>query len=142
MKSLTPFLYVKGVSMKLKLFSLAFLAILFFAGTSFAAKTVPGDVLVIFKNPFSDIPVTQETLSRDSGVHAEYINSVAKSLDAKVSFIYEGFSVDGNNITALLHSDSRSETDLLFDLRMRDDVKSASLNRVKKPPIIIRRKTH
>lgn len=129
--------------MNLKLFSLVLVTMLIFCGTSMAAQTVPGDVLVVFYNPFPDIPVTKETLSRDSGVHAEYINSVAEDLNAKVSFIYDSLSVDGNNITALLHTDTRSETDLWFDLRMRKDVKGASLNHATKliKPVR-RRKTH
>ena len=96
-----------------------------------AAKTVPGDVLVTFYNPFPDVPVTKESL-QDSGVHAEYIKNVAESLEAKVSLIYDTLSIEGNNIMALFHTDSRSETDLWFDLRMRDDVKGASLNHVTK----------
>ena len=112
---------------------LALSAILIFCGVSFAAQTVPGDVLVIFYNPFPDEPITKESLAQDSGVHAEYIKNVAEELDATVSLIYENLSIEGNNITALFHTDSRSETDLWFDLRMRDDVKGASLNHIAKP---------
>ena len=123
--------------MRLKLFLLALAVTLFFCGTAFAAKTVPGDVLVTFYNPFPDVPVTKESLARgsdsqDVGVHAEYINNIAESLDAKVSLIYDTLSIENNNITALFHTNSRSETDLWFDLRMRDDVKGASLNHVTK----------
>ncbi|MBR2207465.1 MAG: hypothetical protein IJ859_01510 [Synergistaceae bacterium] len=117
--------------MRLKLFLLALAVTLFFCGTAFAAKTVPGDVIVTFYNPFPDVPVTKESL-QEAGVHAEYIKNVAESLDAKVSLIYDTFSIEGNNIMALFHTNSRSETDLWFDLRMRDDVKGASLNHVTK----------
>ena len=119
--------------MKLKLFLSALLATLFFCGTSFAAQSVRGDVLVIFYNPFPDVLVTSETLSKDSGVHYEYVDSVAKSLDAEIKIVYDALSIDGNNITALLHSDSKSETDLWFELRMRKDVKGASLNHIRRP---------
>ena len=121
--------------MKLKLFLLAFTALflLFFCGNSFAAA-VPGDVIVTFYNPFLDIPVTKETL-QESGVHFEYVHEVAESLDAKVSLIYDVLSIESNNIMALFHTDSKSETDLWFDLRMRDDVKGASLNHVVKSAI-------
>jgi len=118
--------------MKLKLFLSIFATLLFFCGTSFADNTVPGDVIVIFYNPSPDIPVTMETLSKDSGVHYEYINSVAEELEAKVSLIYDTLSIDSNTIMALFHTDTRSAIDLWFDLRMRDDVKGASLNHIQK----------
>ena len=70
--------------------------------------------------------------TRKAGVHAAYVNSVAESLDARVFHIYEGLSVDGNNITALLHTDAKSEGALWVELRMRKDVKGASLNYVSK----------
>ena len=121
--------------MKLKLFFIILSAVLIFCETSFAAQTVPGDVIAVFYNPFPDVPITKESLSlgndsQDIGVHAEYVKNVAEKLDAKVSVIYETLSIEGSNIMALLHTDSKSETDLWFDLRMRDDVKSASLNYV------------
>ena len=118
--------------MRLKLFLSVLIITLIFCGTAFAAKTVPGDVLVTFYNPFPDVPVTKESL-QEAGVHAEYIKNVAESLDAKVSLIYDTLSIEGNNIMALFHSDSKSETDLWFELRMRKDVKGASLNHIKKP---------
>ena len=119
--------------MKLKLFLSALFIALIFCGTSCAAQTVKGDVLVIFHNPFPDVPVTSESLNKNSGVHYEYVNSVAESLDAKIKFVYDVLSIDGNNIMALFHSDSKSETDLWFELRMRKDVKGASLNHISKP---------
>ena len=124
--------------MKLKLFFIALSAVFIFCGVSFAAQTVKGDVIVIFYNPFPEIPVTKESLSlgndsKDIGVHAEYIKNVAGELDAKVSIIYETLSVENNNIMALFHTDSRSETDLWFDLRIRKDVKGASLNHIARP---------
>ena len=119
--------------MRLKLFLLAFTALLIFCGASFAA-TVPGDVLVTFYNPFPGIPVTKESL-QEAGVHAEYIKNVAESLDAKVSLIYDTLSIEENNIMALFHTDSRTETDLWFDLRMRDDVKGASFNHIAKTAV-------
>ena len=119
--------------MKIKLFLTALTMLLIFCGTSFAAQTVKGDVLVTFYNPSPDIPVTKESLSlgsesEDIGFHAEYIKSVAEELDAKISFIYDTLSIENNTIMALFHTDTRSETDLWFDLRMRDDVKGAQFN--------------
>ncbi len=123
--------------MKIKIFLAALSAVLIFCGTSFAAQVVKGDVLVTFYNPSPDIPVTQESLSpgsgsEDIGFHAQYIKTVAEELDAKVSFIYDSLSIENNTIMALFHTDTRSETDLWFDLRMRNDVKGASFNYLKK----------
>ena len=126
--------------MKLKLFLPALFITLIFCGTSSAAQNVKGDVIVIFNNPFPDVSVTEESLNKNSGVHYRYVDSVAKSLDAEIKIIYDVLSIDGNNIMALFHSDSKSETDLWFELRMRNDVKGASLNRIKKPSI--RKKAH
>ena len=126
--------------MKLKLFLPALFITLIFCGTSSAAQNVKGDVIVIFNNPFPDVSVTEESLNKNSGVHYRYVDSVAKSLDAEIKIIYDVLSIDGNNIMALFHSDSKSETDLWFELRMRNDVKGASLNRIKKTSI--RKKAH
>ena len=103
-------------------------------------RAVPGDVLVIFKNPFPDVPVTLESLARGSGAHAAFAESVAESLDAKVTRIYESLSVEGNEIMALLHTDSRSESTLWLELRMRPDVKGASLNYVERINVMRPRK--
>ena len=119
--------------MRLKLFLSVLIITLIFCGTSYAAQTVNGDVIVIFNNPFPDVPVTEESLNKNSGVHYGYVNSVAESLDAEIKIIYDALSVKENNIMALFHSDSKSETDLWFELRMRKDVKGASLNHIKKP---------
>lgn len=123
------------MKLKLFLFLSVLTAVLLSCGSSFAARTVPGDVIVIFYNPYPDVPVTSESLSKDSGVHYEYVNSVAKSLDAEIKIIYDVLSVDGNNIMTLFHSDSKSETDLWFELRMRKDVKGASLNHISRPSL-------
>ena len=118
-------------------FVFTLLALVITAGTAMAANAVPDDVLVIFNNPFPDVPVTAESLFRGSdtqepGVHAAYIDEAAKSLDAKVTHIYEALSIDGGNITALMHTDAKSEGTLWLELRMRKDVKGASLNYVRK----------
>lgn len=100
------------------------------------AVSVPGDVIVVFRNPFPDLPVTSESLAKESeggeqGKHRAYVESVAESLDAKVAFIYEVLSMNNNSINVLLHSDTKSEHTLLMKLRRRKDVKGASLNYVK-----------
>ena len=116
------------------LLSLAELAALAFAylgaaPASAVTKARPGDVIAVFNNPFPDVPVTAESLFRGSGtqepgVHAAYIDTVARSLDAKVVRIYEALSVEGGNITALLHTDAKSEGTLWLELRMRPDVRA------------------
>ena len=123
------------------IFSMFLLALMAGAAMAAVTKAVPGDVIAIFKNPFPDVPVTAESLAlgsdtQEPGVHAAYIDEVARSLDAKVVRIYEALSVEGGNITALLHTDSRSEGTLWVELRMRPDVKGASLNHVSKLNVI------
>ena len=103
-----------------------------FAGAAHAARTVPGDVIVTFENPIDDLPVSKESLTLPDGLHAAWLAETAKSLDSEVKMIYETLSIQGNDIAAVLHSDSKSESTLWLELRMRQDVKAASLNHVMK----------
>lgn len=112
------------------------LALSMLAGAAWAAEVAPGDVLAVFENPF-ETPVTQESLSRSSetleaGEHLAYVQALAASLDAKVVRVYKSLSVSGNDITVLLHTDGKTEEELLKELRARPDVKSVSLNYVRR----------
>lgn len=104
--------------------------VLFITVSSAYAQTVPGDVIVVFENP-SDTEVSSATLA-DSGEHMSYIASVASELGAEVTLTYDGLSENANEIFALVHSDSKSEEELLEELLARPDVKGAQLNHIKK----------
>lgn len=114
----------------MKKFLFALCIMLISSGAAFAADTMPGDVIAIFKNTL-DVPVTAESLAQ-GGAHYQYIHSVADELNATVRYIYEALSTSNNEIMALIHTDSKSENDLWFELRMRPDVKGASLNYVRR----------
>ena len=117
--------------MKLAVKLLFLLALIFiFAGAAWAARAVKGDVIVTFENPFPDTPVTQESLSKWDGVHAAWVAETAKELDASVKMIYDALSIQGNDIAVVLHSDTKSENELWLDVKLRRDVKAASLNHI------------
>ena len=101
------------------------------AAAAFAAETVPGDVLVIFKNSAGAAKVSAASL-KANGEHGSYVASVASSMQARVANTYETFSEDGDSVFVLMHSDTKSEQELLAELRARPDVQGASLNHISK----------
>ena len=102
------------------------LIIIFLLAPSINAATMPGDVLVIFKNP-SENEVNSASLASD-GEHMAYLASAASELDAEVSLTYDELSESSNEIFALIHSDTKSEQELLKEILARPDVKGAQLN--------------
>ena len=102
------------------------------AAAAFASETVPGDVLVIFKNSASAAKVSAASL-KANGEHGSYVASVASSMQARVAHTYDTLSEEGDNVFVLMHSDTKSERELLEELRARPDVLGASLNYIKKP---------
>ena len=115
----------------MKKFISTFILLVVFVSSSFAAETVPGDVLVIFKNP-SENEVTTASLASE-GEHSAYVASVASEMDAEVSLAYDTLSENNNEMFVLLHSDTKSEQELLEELLARPDVKGAQLNYLKYP---------
>lgn len=116
---------------KLLLFAFSLCAALCASAAFADNNTKRGDVIATFFNPFPDTPVTAESL-KEGGVHRTYVENAASELDASVTTIYEALSAANNEIMALLHTDTRSESDLWLDLRLRKDVKGASLNYIKR----------
>ena len=110
---------------------IALIAVSVFALPAFASQTVPGDVIVIFKNG-SGNAVRSSTL-KANGEHFSQVNAAAKHLNAKVAKFYDAISESGNNIIVLLHSDSKDENELLKEVLARPDVKGASLNYIAQP---------
>ena len=115
------------IFLKTKIFFAFFLvfAIIF---PAFAARNVPGDVIVIFKNP-SENDVSTVSLASD-GEHTAYLASVASEMDAEVRLTYDELSESSNEIFALLHSDTKTEQELLKEILARPDVKGAQLNHI------------
>ena len=114
----------------MKKFVFALILLILFSSSAFA-KTVPGDVLVIFKNP-SENQVSTASLASD-GEHSAYLASVASEIDAKVSIAYDVLSENNNEIFALIHSDTKTEEELLKEVLARPDVRGASLNHISYP---------
>ncbi|MBR1486172.1 MAG: S8 family serine peptidase, partial [Synergistaceae bacterium] len=108
----------------------AFTLLFLFVSSAFA-KTIPGDVLVIFENS-SNNKVSSASLASD-GEHSAYIASVASELNAEVAATYNALSENNNEIFALIHSDTKSEQELLKEVLSRSDVKGASLNHISFP---------
>ena len=104
----------------------AFILIFLIASSAWASKTVPGDVLVIFKNP-SENKITTASLASE-GEHNAYLASVASEMDAEVKLAYDTFSENSNELFVLLHSETKSENELLKEVLARPDVKGAQLN--------------
>lgn len=83
-----------------------------------------GDVIVVMKDSQS-----ASSSSVQISAQAVRINAVASSVNAKVKKTYPALSRNSDNkIFALVHSDSKSETELLKELRANPDVIGVSLN--------------
>ncbi|MBQ3626365.1 MAG: hypothetical protein II948_06445, partial [Synergistaceae bacterium] len=112
---------------------LALSLVLAFAGWAFASQTVPGDVLVIFNNNSQSGSAVTASSLKASGEHFNQVSYAAAQMNAKVSKVYDAISESQNNIAVLLHSDTKSEQELLKEVLARPDVKGASLNYIAKP---------
>ncbi|MBR1417428.1 MAG: hypothetical protein IJ576_00510, partial [Synergistaceae bacterium] len=109
---------------------LLFAVMLFaFAGAAYAAQTVPGDVIVMFKNN-SGVKVSAAEFKAS---HLDYVSQAASDLGAGVKQVFSALSEADNNLFAVLHSDSKDENELLKEVLARPDVAGASLNHVFKP---------
>ncbi|MBQ8691896.1 MAG: S8 family serine peptidase [Synergistaceae bacterium] len=107
----------------------ALILILSFAGAAFADKTVPGDVIVMFKNN-SGVKVSAAEFKAS---HLDYVNQAASDLGAGVKQVFSALSEADNSLFAVLHSDSKDENELLKEVLARPDVAGAGLNHVFKP---------
>lgn len=107
----------------------ALILILSFAGAAFADRTVPGDVIVMFKNN-SGVKVSAAGFNAS---HLDYVSQAASDLGAGVKQVFSALSEADNNLFAVLHSDSKDENELLKEVLARPDVAGASLNHIAKP---------
>ena len=117
----------------LKRVLLAVSLVLAFAGLSFAAQAVPGDVLVIFNNNSQSGSKVSAASLKASGEHFSQVSYAASQMSAKISKVYDAISESQNDIAVLLHSDTKSEQELLKEVLARPDVKGASLNYIAQP---------
>lgn len=92
-----------------------------------ASDSVPGDVLVVFKNPSRTGVITPQSLS-SHGMGKMHLTAAAAKSNANVVRTYDALSQQGNKIYALLHSDVKSAEELTKELLARDDVLAASPN--------------
>ena len=86
--------------------------ILSFAGAAFADKTVPGDVIVMFKNN-SGVKVSAAEFKAS---HLDYVSQAASDLGAGVKQVFSALSEADNSLFAVLHSDSKDEQELLKEV--------------------------
>ncbi|MBR0220861.1 MAG: S8 family serine peptidase, partial [Synergistaceae bacterium] len=93
----------------------------------------PGDVLVIFNNNSQSGSAVTASSLKASGEHFNQVSYAAAQMNAKVSKVYDAISESQNNIAVLLHSDTKSEQELLKEVLARPDVKGASLNYIAQP---------
>ena len=113
-------------------FVFALLLTAFMSLPAMAANVVPGDVIVVMENPSKAAKVSAASLGAE-GEHGSYVASVASSVEAKVANTYATLSEAGNDIVVLMHSDTKSETELLAVVRAIPGVKGASLNYIRQP---------
>lgn len=107
------------------------LLVLALHSTSFAAKktdAIPGDVIVVFKSSSEQNSKTTTTSKFDMKSEEMRVNQVASQSGARVSKIYTGLSQAAGRSFALLHSDTKSESELLEELRANPQVLGVSLN--------------
>ena len=91
-----------------------------------SSGVVPGEVIVVMKD--SQAYASSSGTARISAQTAR-ISAVASSVNAKVKKTYPALSgISDNKIFALVHSDTKSETQLLNELKANPDVLAVSLN--------------
>ena len=84
-----------------------------------------GDVIVVFRNTSG----TQSLTDKAAFVSQENrVRTLAKSMGGEVKKVYAELSKAGNNVFTLIHSDTKTEEELLSEFRKRSDVVAASLN--------------
>ena len=94
---------------------------------AYAAEYVPGDVLVVLKPSESGARISASSLS---GMGRESLRtaSFAASSGAWVKELYPALSQAGNNVYALIHSDTKSPEELAQELLQNPEVLAASPN--------------
>ena len=102
-----------------KLLALSFIIAALSSSTAYS-ETAAGDVLVVLNN------------QSGTRINAASVTSAAESFVSSSNLTlkrtYQSLSEAGNNTFMLVHSDTKTEHELLEELRNRPDVKAVSLN--------------
>ncbi|MBQ7214847.1 MAG: S8 family serine peptidase [Synergistaceae bacterium] len=95
--------------------------------SAYAADYVPGDVIVVLKPSSSESKLTASSFG-SMGRESLRAANFAESSGASVKKIYSAVSQAGNNIYALMHSETKSPEELTAELLQNPDVLAASPN--------------
>lgn len=87
---------------------------------AFASQVVPGDALVVFREPAVGVLGTESRRTHASAIAAE--------TEAQVKGTFDALSRQGKGIFALLHSDTKTAEELVAELEARPDVLAAAPN--------------
>lgn len=104
-----------------------YLFLLLISIPAYAADYVPGDVIVVLKPSESESKLTASSLGT-TGSESLRTASFAASSGASVKKIYSAVSQAGNNIYALMHSETKSPDLLAQELLQNPEVIAASPN--------------
>ncbi|MBR1671989.1 MAG: S8 family serine peptidase [Fretibacterium sp.] len=113
--------------MKRRFWLSSLLGILLFCQPVLAGETRPGDVLVMFRGE-EGMKVT--AASATEGREAFRAASIAASMGARVTARYGALSEAGGGAFVLIHSDTKTEAELIEELKARSDVAAVSPNYV------------
>ncbi|MBR1671465.1 MAG: S8 family serine peptidase [Fretibacterium sp.] len=99
----------------------------FLSGSPASARTIPGEVLVVFREPpaASDVSVQGVVRAQARMARAE---AIAEEVGAHATRTFDALSEQGNGVFAHLRSDTKSEEELVRELLARSDVVAASPN--------------
>lgn len=113
-------------TIKASMFVFAVLFCMFIESSAFASdKAKAGEVIVVFRNQSQKLSLSNKTTFKARELQ---VKSAVKSMGAEVIKTYSALSEAGNNMFVLVHSDTKTEDELLKDFHMRPDVSAVSLN--------------
>ncbi|MBQ7560638.1 MAG: S8 family serine peptidase [Synergistaceae bacterium] len=115
----------------MKKFLLALLLLALTCSSVFAGQFVKGDAIVVFKAPEGQV-IKASGLKKDGHLFAS-VNTAVNSVGAAVKAAYETLSEIDGKIFVHVHSDSLTTEELINELKKRDDVISASPNKINRP---------
>ncbi|MBQ7576677.1 MAG: S8 family serine peptidase [Synergistaceae bacterium] len=109
----------------MKKFLLSICLLIALTGCAYAEKFTAGDVIVVLKPGESRVSTSSV---RTSGVHAMRLESFASGVNARVTRKYDNLSVNGNNLFAVLHSDTKNPEEFAAELLANPEVIAACPN--------------
>ena len=104
------------------------LCLLIHAFPALSAQTTRGEVLAVFRTP-EGMTLTEQSLK--DGPIRKYLDTAAASSDAKISNMFDSFSLMNKegNIFVFITSDTKTTEELIASLKANPNVISVSPNR-------------